>query len=319
MTKINTKFGLIRGAAYCSYHPDGSIKELTPVEENLLKTPWGDFIPQYQDDGIRRRRISPLSFYPNGNLKNLTLQSQVKINTSIGVLPAEFVSFYENGSIKRIIPLHGQLSGFWSEEDEYDLAQDMEINLSFTRIKHKLLALSFYETGALKAITLWPKERVSIKSPGGPAEARIGITLHPDGALKSFEPAKPMSLETAIGEIIAFDTRPLGIHGEANSLGFSDQGELVSLACSRNVIRVIDREGGRHIYQPGRQANMFNPEVTDLVPMNIEFLPNKIRFNNSSEETYDIKDCTFSVEPLFVQSENSCSTCSSCTSCAACG
>lgn len=319
MTEIRTKFGVLKGAAYCSYYEDGSIKELTLLEQNNLKTSYGDFIPQYLDDGVRRRRITPLSFYPNGNLKNLPLQTQVNIATSIGVLPTEFVSFYPGGSIKRVLPLHGQLSGFWDEEDEYNLAQEFIIDLPSIMLKQKILAMRFYEEGSLQDLTLWPKDTVSIDSPIGNVKARIGISLYPDGRLKSFEPAVPLPVDTAIGTISAYDSRAIGIHGEANSLRFSTAGTIENVVSSSHRIKVFDKNGREYIYEPGRQANMFNPDVSDMVPLNIEFLANKVRFNHSEEDEYDLADCSFFVEPLALPTENTCSSCSSCTACSACG
>ena len=48
------------------------------------------------------------------------------INLSF-VRTAEQVSFYESGALKRIFPLNGTLSGYWTQEDEAKLATPLTL------------------------------------------------------------------------------------------------------------------------------------------------------------------------------------------------
>jgi len=313
MSEISTNYGVIKGISYLSQYPDGSIKDCIPTEPNELKTSYGKLIPQYQDDGLRRKQIKPLSFYKNGNLKSISLQNQVEINTSIGVLPAEYVAFYEDGSIKRLFPLDGKLSGYWDEEDEYGLARDVEFNFSFGKFKQKVIGIHFYENGAVKSITFWPKDMVTIQSPVGTAVARIGIALYPDGKLKSYEPAKPTGVDTPIGIITAYDGSALGIHGDSNSLRFSEDGKVENVVTSTNKVEVTGKDGRKHVYTPGSKPSMFNPDANELVPLRIQFYGNKVCFNNTVE--YVVEECTFSIGTFLLQTKGSCSACSGCTAC----
>lgn len=313
MATIQTKYGLLKGATYIQSYPDGSIKECTLTEENQLTTSYGILIPQYLDDGYRRKKIKPISFYPNGSLKNVPLQNQIEIATTLGVLPVEAVSFYENGSIHRIFPLDGKLSGFWTEDDEYALARNFNLNLAFGQFNLKFIGVQFYENGAVKSITLWPKDEIDVETPIGTVPVRIGISLYPDGQIKSLEPGKPLPVNTSIGTITAYDRNALGLHGDVNSLKFSEDGKIESVTTSANMVRVTAENGQEHIYQPLSKPGMFNPAVNERVPMRIQFFGNQIAFNNN-DEIYNITECNFSVEP-FTTNNNQCSSCNGCSEC----
>ena len=49
-------------------------------------------------------------YYDNGGIKSIYAQEPVKIKTSIGIIKAEFITFYESGAIKRIFPVYGGTS-----------------------------------------------------------------------------------------------------------------------------------------------------------------------------------------------------------------
>lgn len=315
MEVIATKYGVLTGISYITRYGEGNIKECIITEAKELKTIHGNFTPQYRDDGVRRKQFKPLSFHNNGNLKNISLQTQVDIETSIGILPAELITFYENFRIKRIFPLDGKLSGFWSDEDEYNLAREFEFKFSFGKFKRKIIGIHFYENGAVKSLTFWPKDTVTIQSPLGITDARIGISLYPDGKLKSFEPSKPLTVYTPIGKIMAYDHSVLGIHGDSNSLRFSADGKIEGVVTSTDAIEVRDENGEKKIYQPGSKPSMFNLTIKELVPMSIQFQDNKVRFNNSNEHEYNLEKCTFAVKPLFIKTQQPCSTCTGCSAC----
>lgn len=315
MKNITTRYGILKGLTYVDLYPDGSVKDCVLTKENELKTPYGDFIPQFEDDGVRRKQVKPLSFYRNGNLKSISLQNPVEVMTSAGVLPAEFITFYESGSIRRVFPLDGKLSGYWDEADEYKLAGDFEFNFAFGKLRQKVIGIHFYENGAIKSLTFWPKATFTIQTPVGPAAVRIGIALYPDGMLKSYEPAKPTDVDTPVGKITAYDSKALGIHGDSNSLRFSEDGRIEQVVTSVNRIEVTDKCGRQHIYEPGAKPALFNGAAKELVPLSVQFYGSKVRFNNSIEDEYDIAECTFSVGSCRLQPPNPCSSCSGCAEC----
>lgn len=315
MEDVFTKYGTLKGATHAQFYPNGNLRECTLTKANEIETPYGILIPQYMDDGFRRKRIKPVIFYENGNIKNLPLQNKVEIETTVGALSAELLTWYEDGSIRRVFPLDSMLSGFWTEEDEYELSEELEFELPFGKIKQKIIAVQFYKCGPIKNITFWPKDTVTILSPFGPTEIRIGVTVYPDGKLKSFEPNKPLILDTPIGKIQAFDRTAIGIHSDSTSLRLTQSGVIENVVTSTEMIKVVDKSGKERTYAPRFRPSIFNLTVTELTPISIQFYENKVRFNNNPEHEYKLNECSFTVSSVFRQSLGACSSCDNCTAC----
>lgn len=315
MEIISTKYGDLKGAKHIRYYPNGNIRECILTEANEIFTPIGRLIPQYEDDGFRRKLIKPLIFHENGNLKNLPLQDKVEIETSLGLLPAELVTFYDDGSLRRIFLLDGKITGFWSEEDEYKLSPTLDLNLSWGNTKTKVIAVQFYKKGFLRSITLWPKDTITIAAPIGVAEARIGFNLYPNGNLKSFEPSKPLLVDTPIGKILAYDRTAIGIHSDNNSLIFTETGELSQVVTGTNIVQVTDNNGKKYIFKPQLTPSMFNLEAMELIPLNIQFQGNRIRFNNNFDDEFNLNECSFTISPYRLQTQGLCTSCNDCTAC----
>jgi antitoxin component YwqK of YwqJK toxin-antitoxin module len=308
MRVVDTKYGILQGITLFELYSNGSLKECVLNKANLLRTPYGPLIPQYQNDGVRRKYVKSLSFYPDSTLKSISLQKAIKIQTSIGTFPAELVTFHPNGEIKRLFPVNGKISGFWSEEEEYQLAPELEFHFPFGAFKRKIIGIQFYENGAVKSLTFWPRDNVMLDSPVGPIETRIGFSLYPDGRLKTLEPAKPVSVPTPIGEIEVFNVDAVGIHGDTNSLGFTEDGKVRELVTSTEQIAVT-RDHYQFVYQPGLKPSLFDDEKLDTVPLKIEFDEEHVRFGGLESARYDIKQYDFNLRraPL---SQNSCVGCS---------
>ncbi|HBF39950.1 MAG TPA: hypothetical protein DDW50_21925 [Firmicutes bacterium] len=310
MKNIDTKYGSLKGLSATEFYPDGTLKECILSQSNRIKTPYGDLIPQYQNDGVRRKYVKSLSFYQGGQLKSISLQKAALIQTSRGVFPAELVTFHPNGEVKRLFPLNGKISGFWSEGEEYKLAQEFEFHFPFGDFKRKIIGIQFYGNGAIKSMTFWPRDRVTVNSPIGLIEVRIGFSLYPGGQLKTLEPAKPTVAPTPIGEIDAFNISAVGIHGDTNSLGFTVEGKVESLVTSTDQITVI----GNHqqfVYQPGLKPSLFDDEKMDTVPLAIEFDGERVCFGGLESAQYDVKDYNFAIRRIPL-SQNGCSGCSAC-------
>lgn len=318
MKKIKTKYGFIEGISSINYYKNNTVRDCTLNCVNKLQTPYGIFIPQYDDSSERRKLISSLSFYDNGNLKRIALQDKTYVNTSLGTLPAELITFYEDESIKRIFNLNGKITGYWSEEDEYSLAENIEFNLSIGKFNLKTIGVHFYEDKTLKSITLWPKDIVHIISPIGKVTARIGLSFYSNGNLKSFEPYKPITIETKIGNIVAYDVNPIGIHGDSNSVKFSIDGQIESLITSTDKIKVINKNGQIKVYKPQLRQSLLDEEKMDIVPLSIEFYNNKIFFNNSNDDSYSFDDYVFNIESTSLKVSSPCSSCVSCSGCSSC-
>jgi hypothetical protein len=315
MEVIDTKYGKLKDASCTEYFSNGAIKECMLNDKCELNTDYGVLVPQFEDNGVRRKHKKSISFYNSGNLKSISLQEQVVITTSIGLIPVEYLTFYEDGNIKRIFPLDGKLSGYWTEDNEYGLAREISFNFKFGNFSKKVIGIYFYNSEEIKSITFWPKEKIIISSPAGPMIIRIGLSLFPDGIIKSVEPARPASVQTRIGKINAYDVNPLGVHGDDNSLKFDEKGEVVELTTSTDTIKLTDKKGNTKIFEPGSKQSVIDDEETEIIPINIKFLDEKVMFNNDFKKEYLISDCTFTVESGQLAKENLCSSCESCNGC----
>lgn len=312
MESFKTRYGCLNGISSIDFYDSKNIKSCTLNEENLLQTSYGNLIPQYECSSERRKYIDSINFYSNGNLKSLYLQQQAQIAAPIGPLPAELVTFYESGNIKRIFPLNGKLTAYWSEDDEYNLAEPLKINTPIGEIYKKIISLYFYEDGNIKSITFWPKDSISFNSPIGNIEARTGISFYDDGSVKSFEPYRPTKTETPIGTILAYNNTAHGLHGDSNSVTFSKKGILESLITTTDKIDLIDEFKVKKTYRPHLKPSIINDAGFDIVPLSIKFDEDSVQFNDEPIK-YEFKKYSFSIHPNFIKLETDCSNCSECS------
>lgn len=320
MKGIDTKYGTLNGISNVEYYKDGAVKECTLNSISKLDTPYGNLIPQYKEGGLRSKHIGSLSFYNNGNLKSVYLQDQTEIKTPLGMIPIEFATFYENGSIKRVFPLNGKITAYWTEEDEYNLSKEIEFNLPIGSFKKKVVAIHLYESGDIKSITFWRKDRVSIHSPLGDVTTRIGVSLYPDGKLMSFEPDKSLAADTCIGSIKAYNTEVIGLHGDSNSLEFSHEGKVKSLVTSTDRIEAVNKNSGeKQVYRPMLRKSIVNENVMEVVPLNIEFEGNKVKFSNGMLHKFEcelnIEEYNFNINTLTLNLKSPCASCSESSGC----
>jgi hypothetical protein len=276
-----------------------------------VETPYGVLVPIYEEDERERRKFTKsLTFSENGYLESISLQEPTEVLTKLGSISAEHLTFYEGGNIKRIFPLDGKITAYWSEEDEYNLAQEIELKGSFGTIKKKFLGLYFYEDGAIKSLTLWMRDSVLVQTSVGPIETRIGLSFYENGEINSLEPKKPTLVDTPIGKITAFNQSANGIHRDSNSLCFYQDGKIKSLLTSTDRITLTDKQGFPLTLEPSLKENRFNVDALDIVPLLVEFYEDKVRFKNNAKNEYNLGETTFSIKhlPLSVV-EDACSSC----------
>ncbi|WP_245619994.1 hypothetical protein [Desulfobacter vibrioformis] len=260
-------------------------------------------------DDHGRRMLKPVYFYDNGNIKNAPLQNAADIETKYGKISAEFVMFYNDELLKKIFPLNGKLSGYWGEKDEYTLSRAIELKLPCGTICAKIINIGFYKNGNIKSITFWPKETVEAKTPIGIMRIKVGISFYEDGSVKSVEPARPYTVETKIGNISAYDNDPEGIMGDINSLQFDSQGDVTALSTINNVIIVKTAAGGEVRYAPSQKASLCSEQVEITVPLQIEFINEKVRFNKSVSDEYNFSKDSFEVIKYEKKAANPCYEC----------
>lgn len=216
-------------------------------KKQVIDTPYGKLIPFYEISDGRQKNRPSVEYFESGALYSIYLQEQTLIKTPIGVIPAEFITFYENGNIKRIFPLYGQISGFWTEEDEYRLATDVTLNILGKELRIKPMCIYFYEDGSVHSITIWSKERIKVDTNYGVVETDLGVELYRSGKLKSIEPVLGTTLKIPESErdtlepvIISSDGKPdwnggviypfyamsFRMHADDNSLKFDERGTI---------------------------------------------------------------------------------------------
>ncbi len=279
---------------------------------HAISTGYGVLVPQYEDSTVRRKYINSVTYYSNGNIKSIALHEQTMIPTPIGILPAELLTFYENGKLKRLFPLNGKITAYWTEENEYALAVELDFFFKFGNFRKKVIAIYFYESGSVKGLTFWPNDSVSVESPLGEVDARIGLTLYPNGRLKSFEPNKPLAVKTPIGEIIAYNPQAIGINGDRNSCNFYEDGSIKSLATANSLITVTDQNRNQEKWGPSFSPSLLENNKTETTPLWLEFNGDYVRIGDPVMKQYEIDKHTFIINHLPTLVCSSCSDCSVC-------
>lgn len=314
---IATDYGTLEGVTHAAFHENGRLARCTLRQPNTITLPCGTFVPQYEDqyDDERRRKqlTKSLTFYEDGTISSMVLQDVARVKTSIGHLPAEMVSFHENGAVKRIFPTYGTISAFWTEVDERRMSPDLSLDLPTGIYNGKAINLTFYPTGQFKSITLWPGTFLTVPTPLGDVQTRIGLCLYEDGSIKSIEPNSVVNVPTTLGTIPAFDPNALGMDGGTNSLVFGRDGSVESLFTSTIQVSVTSQEGTEIVHAPAVRLGHF-ADVMVADPMKISFSDGHVRFGARGKAApsteYRMADCTFSIDPLDASvSEDSCDAC----------
>jgi len=305
------------GVTTTSCYKSGLAKDCILNQKNLISTKYGDLIPKYGTEEVRRKYSPSLSFYESGPVKSIALEKQIDIVTAIGTFPADLVTFYESGAIKRLFPLNGKLSGYWTEADEEKLCKNFQFNFSFGSFSVKIINLNFYENGNLKAMTLWPGESIILRTELGLLPVRIGFSLYENGKIKSIEPSYEIGIATHVGNVIAYDASALGLCGDRNSLCFNKDGSISSLVTSSSKIEVFNPNGTVETMQPSIKPDPIVEDQFVIIPLKITFENQYVKFEGENTEVYDVTTSRFTVinDETPKSSSSSCGDCSSCKLC----
>ncbi|WFS61749.1 hypothetical protein LF599_13860 [Pseudodesulfovibrio thermohalotolerans] len=269
-----------------------------------ISTQYGELIPQHTADDLRKREIMPVEYHASGGIKSVPLEEQTVIATSAGDIPAELVSFHENGSLNRIFPLNGKLSGYWSQDDEAGLSVPITLTTPMGVIRVRILSAGFYDDQSLRSLTLWPGETVSVPTPAGPVVARIGVSFTRDGRVRSLEPAKPVAVPTPAGEMTAYDPDAVGVNGDANSLAFNDEGKVCRLSTTLSGLIAVHPDGRTHRHVPQYRESLCSEAEQEVVPMRVEFDGDEVRIAIRPDRPATIlkgKGYVFFAEPFLPQ------------------
>lgn len=284
--QIKTKYGLISGIINEYFYENGQLQECMLEEKNELKLLNNVLVPKYSTDEVRDKYTHSLSFYPSGQLQSIAIEEQTDVETPLGIIPAELITFHENGPIDRIFMLNGKLSAYWTEDDEYKLAIPITIRCRFAEITKKFISFCFYPGNQLKSVTLWKKEIVPIQTVNEVVNTRIGFSLYEDGSIETLEPNLPAKVVTPIGSIEAYDANAIGIFGDCNSLKFHQDGKIASLVTSTNQISVVDKQQQEHVFTPKLVPSSIVIGSMVIAPITVAFQGEQVIFYDFAKKEY---------------------------------
>ncbi|BBD09239.1 hypothetical protein [Desulfovibrio ferrophilus] len=289
MPSVTTPFGMIEALPGSEYHASGTVRSCIAAEFCALQTEYGELIPQFTGNTLRKRQLPSISFHENGMLRLLPLEEQTMISTPIGPMPAELLGFYENGALKRVFPLNGRLSGYWSQEDEAELASPLKIQTPLGAIEALVICAYFSPQGTLRSLTLWPGTGLDVPHRSTSIAARIGVSFYDSGEVKSLEPAHPGAVPTPLGELLAFNPDAVGISGDSNSLRFAKDGTILGLGTVSHTFTISSEDGGtRHISPPLRNSYC-DGETPEPTPLFLDFAEDSVFFSAEGMDTVTAK------------------------------
>jgi hypothetical protein len=271
MELLQTRYGPVPIEGKADRHPDGTPRAASFDTAVAFETSLGRLVPQHTIDDSRRMHKPPVTFFQNGQVRSLPLETRTVVETPAGPLPAELVTFHQNGAVARVFPLNGKLSGYWTEADEGRLAETLRLRTPLGPLAGKFVAVAFDPEGRLRSLTLWPDTEVAVPTPAGNAPVRLGLSFHPCGALRSVEPARPLEVRTPVGPVWAYDPDAVGISGDDNSLVFDDAGRIRRVATVRTAITGRGPDGGRLEAAPRVRESICGDGDRELTPLVLEF------------------------------------------------
>ena len=315
--ELNTRYGTLTGCIHPEYYEDGAIESCSFSERNELSLSCGTLVPQYGGaDQVRRKYVKSADFYRSGALRRLALEEQTEVETPIGDFPAELLTFYEDGAVRRVFPLNGKISGYWSEQDEAGLLFPFRFEFYFGGFSAKIVSVHFYPGGGIRSVTLFPGEEIALNTPAGEIPVRTGFSLYESGALESVEPARPTPVLTPIGRITAFDVGAVGVHADSNSLRFSENGAVAGIVTSNEKIIVQSESMPLTSVSPVVKPGLSDEEEGFIIPVTIRFEDGSVILSNGGTIVRAPNTSAFTV----IQSRSAaCSSCSGCAARGACG
>lgn len=317
MERLETHYGRLEGATNLVYYENGSLRSCQLEEHNQIATSIGILIPQYGEVTTRTKFREAVSFYETGELKSIYLKAPISVDTALGKIKSEFITFYKEGTVHRLFPLYGQMSGYWSEEEEYQLAEKATFKIGDIQVENKINSYCFYPSGHLKSLSLWNKEVLMIKLHKKQIAIRLGIAFYENGNIKSLETYVPTMIKTPIGEIMAYSNEPIGIHGDTNSLILDEEGKIKGITTVSTSIRIKSSLGEEKIIAPHLVRSKLDIEKWIIAPITISFLEDQVEIRDENT-TYLFKKSEFKWYTMQIGFEEIGYKCSNCKGCKGC-
>jgi hypothetical protein len=312
---IQLASGVLAGVESYSCYPDGELLGVKMAKKNTLVTSAGELVPAYTETHRRKNKYS-VEFYQCGAIKKIALDAMHEVQTPLGELPAELVTFFETGELKRVFPLDGKIGGMWSEQEEKALGIPLSFELPFTAFTAIIGGIAFYRSGVIRSITLFPGETAPIAAKYGEIIARNGFSLYESGKLESVEPSFPVLIQTPIGALSAFDPNATGVNADLNSLVFDEDGKIMALTTVNNRVAARIENERPLLFAPREVVNPLDGEsmITEGLKISFDYDTDTVQFTEGENNTILlISGCVFTI----TAHSASALTCSS-ADCAAC-
>jgi hypothetical protein len=284
MKTVTTRYGTFGVQDMVECYPRGALRAVIPAKGTVITTAHGAFIPRSEATDERTKTGASLEFYPDGGLRSIILEKRTPVATPAGEVLAEQVLFYPGGAIKRVFPLCGRTSAYWSQEDEAGLLTPFAVATPLGGVTAKFLSLAFDDRGRMRSFTLFPGQIVDVDTPAGSVPVRIGAAFYPEGALRSVEPGRPTPVATPAGMVLAFDPDATGITGDVNSLEFEPSGRLKHVAMVRTKLTVRDQAGEEREIFPAFRESLCGHSETEPVAMTMAVETGRLVVRRSSKE-----------------------------------
>ncbi len=316
---IQMSSGIFGDVTSFGKYPSGEIESIRLAGKNMVVTHAGEMVPAYTETPRRKNKPS-VEFYKDGMIKGILMEEQTEVLTPIGELPAEHVTFYPTGEVHRVFITDGQISGFWSEEDEKQHSIPLNFSFDFTEFTAYLNGLCFYKDGSIKSVTLFPGEKISIETPAGVLETGIGFSLYENGDLKSVEPIEPILINTPIGDFMAYDPDAVGVHADTNSMCFDEQGRMNSFKTVDHKLLIQTDQEEFLMMKPLERMHSLYDDVKVRIPITIsfDFDQDTVKIVADSVREFSMKATKFIVKTIESDSLGctpiDCATCSLCNS-----
>jgi hypothetical protein len=277
---FKTSVGLLKGVVGEIVDCNGILLSCMLGKRNEISYQGEIYIPKYTEEDFRTRYRDAVKFYRDGALKSVYLEEPQEINTPVGKMNAELVTFYQSGHLHRVFLSYGQISAYWSEEEEAERLGMYEVNAYGQKLKARISCFQFYESGAIKSITLWPGESITVCTSAGSIRVRYEISFYESGSIQSVEPDRPVKITKDAIDYYAYDNQAVGIGNGSNSLSFYEDGRIKSLKSAVSAVIISDSNKEIRI-APEYRMSMTDMEKTEIIPIKVAFEEERLIITNS--------------------------------------
>ena len=193
---------------------------------DTIITKYGNLLPCSGASDYRKKHRCAVSYFESGSVRSVYLAETEVLSFPAGDFQTELITFYEDGNVKRIFPLYGQISAYWSIGEEAENAPYYDFDIAGEKLHIRPQCIFFYPSGKIRSITLWPVDEITVNTPAGPVRTKLGLELYESGRLRSIEPVFGTVISTPDGDLKPYRFRPVMMHAENATLKFDENGRI---------------------------------------------------------------------------------------------